>query len=102
MAFGLPIPICSCGVVPIYRSLVGQGVPASAALSFMIATPELSIDALLITLPLLGGEFTVVRIFCAVILAIGIGWLFGRFAGSATLKEEASFDEKRNSFRSLS
>lgn len=96
MAFGLPIPICSCGVVPIYRSLVAQGVPASAALSFMIATPELSIDALLITLPLLGGEFTVVRIFCAVILAIGIGWLFGRFAtSSATLKEEASFDEKK-------
>ncbi|MEE3234197.1 MAG: permease [Candidatus Latescibacterota bacterium] len=87
MAFGLPLPVCSCGVVPVYRSLVAQGVPASAALSFMIATPELSIDAVLITLPLLGGHFTVIRVFCAVILALGIGWSIGRFTSLKTKLE---------------
>lgn len=77
--FGLPLPICSCGVVPVYRSLVGQGVPVSAALSFLVATPELSIDAVLISLPLLGGEFTLVRVGCAALVALGIGWGIGRW-----------------------
>mgnify|MGYP001206964793 CR=1 FL=1 len=88
MAFGLPMPVCSCGVVPIYRSLVAKGVPASAALSFMIATPELSVDAVLITLPLLGGHFTIIRVSCAIILALGIGWAIGRFTSSNTMLEK--------------
>jgi hypothetical protein len=37
-AFGIPIPICSCGVVPLYRSLVTRGAPPAAALAFLIAT----------------------------------------------------------------
>jgi uncharacterized membrane protein YraQ (UPF0718 family) len=80
MGFGLPLPICSCGVVPVYRSLIAQGVPVSAAMSFLIATPELSLDAVLITLPLLGGEFTIVRVVCAALVALGVGWGVGRLA----------------------
>jgi hypothetical protein len=80
MAFGLPLPICSCGVVPVYRSLVMQGVPVSAAMSFLVATPELSLDAVLISLPLLGGEFTILRVLCAALAALGIGWGVGRLA----------------------
>ncbi len=80
MAFGLPLPICSCGVVPVYRSLIAQGVPVSAAMSFLVATPELSIDAVLITLPLLGGEFALVRVVCAALVALGIGWGIGHLA----------------------
>ena len=79
MGFGLPLPICSCGVVPVYRSLVSKGVPVSAALSFLVATPELSIDAVLISLPLLGGEFTLVRVACAAVVALLVGWGVGRW-----------------------
>tara|TARA_Y100001978_G_C23697835_1_gene438717 strand:- start:2207 stop:4045 length:1839 start_codon:yes stop_codon:yes gene_type:complete len=79
MGFGLPLPICSCGVVPVYRSLVSKGVPVSAALSFLVATPELSIDAVLISLPLLGGEFTLVRVACAAAVALLVGWGVGRW-----------------------
>ena len=78
MGFGLPLPICSCGVVPVYRTLVVQGVPASAAMSFLVATPELSLDAVLISLPLLGGPFTAVRVACAALVALLIGWGIGR------------------------
>ena len=80
MAFGLPLPICSCGVIPVYRSLVVAGVPGTAAMAFLIATPELSLDAILISLPLLGGELTVVRIIAAAIVALVTGWAIGRFA----------------------
>jgi len=78
LAFGLPLPICSCGVVPVYRSLVRQGVPATAGLTFLIATPELSLDAVLISLPLLGGELTLIRVVAVVLVALLVGWGVGR------------------------
>ena len=80
MAFGLPLPVCSCGVVPLYRSIVVAGVPPTAAMAFLVATPELSLDAVLISLPLLGGEFTVVRVAAAAAVAFGTAWFVGRFA----------------------
>lgn len=78
MMFGLPIPICSCGVVPLYKSLIDRGVPATAAMAFLIATPELGIEALLLSVPLLGMELTIARLIAAAVVALSIGWLIGR------------------------
>lgn len=69
MLFGLPLPICSCGVVPLYHSLIRRGVPMGAAMAFFIATPELGIDAVLISVPLLGWKMTLVRLLAAAIIA---------------------------------
>ncbi|MDA0337696.1 MAG: permease, partial [bacterium] len=80
MGFGLPLPVCSCGVVPIYRSLIVAGVPATAAMAFLVATPELSLYAILISLPLLGGEFTIVRVAAAATVALFTGWIVGPLA----------------------
>ena len=90
MGFGLPLPICSCGVVPVYRTLIVQGVPASAAMSFLVATPELSLDAVLISLPLLGGPFTAVRVACAALVALLIGWCIGRLVAPPAVARPAS------------
>ena len=79
VAFGLPLPICSCGVVPLYRSLVVQGAPTSAAMAFLVATPELGLDAILLSIPLLGGKMTLARVICAAVVALLIGWAIGRF-----------------------
>ncbi len=76
--FGLPLPICSCGVVPVYRSLVLQGVPAAAALAFLVATPELGLDAILLSWPLLGAHMAIARLAAATSVALGVGWLVGR------------------------
>lgn len=78
MAFGLPLPICSCGVIPLYHTMIKRGVPATAAMAFLVATPELGLDAVLISLPLLGADMTVARVVCAVIVAMLAGWLVGR------------------------
>ena len=59
-----------------------KGVPATAGMAFLVATPELSLDALLISLPLLGGEMTVARVAAAGFVALAIGWLLGRFVPS--------------------
>ena len=90
MGFGLPLPVCSCGVVPVYRSLVMQGVPATAGMAFLVATPELSVDALLISLPLLGGEMTLARVAAAGFVALAIGWVLGRFVPSRTAPAAAA------------
>jgi len=78
MAFGLPLPICSCGVVPVYRGLVYGGVPASAALAFLVATPELGIDSMLLSVPLLGWPVALARLVTAALVAFLVGWLVGR------------------------
>ena len=61
VAFGLPLPLCSCGVVPVYQSLIRRGTPAAAAVSFLVATPELGLDAILISLPMLGADVAIAR-----------------------------------------
>lgn len=76
--FGLPLPICSCGVVPIYESLIRRGVPLAAALAFLIATPELGIDAAFLSWRLTGPEFTWVRLGAAALLAFGVSVLLAR------------------------
>jgi uncharacterized membrane protein YraQ (UPF0718 family) len=71
--FGLPIPICSCGVVPIYRGLMQRGVPPAAAIAFLIATPELGVDAVALSIPLLGVKLTLIRLATALVVAMAAG-----------------------------
>ncbi len=76
--FGLPIPLCSCGVVPVYRSLIQRGAPPAAALGFFVATPEIGIDAVLLSVPLLGGDLTLARVLAAGAVAVAVGAIVGR------------------------
>lgn len=78
MAFGLPLPICSCGVVPVYRGLVTGGVPAAAGFAFLIATPELGVDSMMLSVPLLGWPIAVARVLAAAAVALAVGWVVGR------------------------
>ncbi|RME73862.1 MAG: hypothetical protein D6776_06275, partial [Planctomycetota bacterium] len=74
---GLPLPICSCGVVPLFHSLVRRGVPPAAAIAFLIATPEIGVDALLISIPLLGIEISIARLVVALLVALLAGAVVG-------------------------
>jgi hypothetical protein len=78
VTFGLPLPVCSCGVVPMYQSLVQRGVPVTAGLAFLVATPELGLDAVLLSFPLLGAPITMARILAAFAVAILVAVLVGR------------------------
>ena len=73
MLFGLPLPVCSCGVLPLYHSLVRRGVPSAAAFSFLVATPELGLDAIILSMPLLGVPFTITRVLAAALIAVLVG-----------------------------
>ena len=87
VAFGLPLPICSCGVVPVYRSLANRGVPAAAGLAFLVATPELGIDAILLSWPLLGAKMTMIRIAAAALVAMVVAYIVSRFTTSTELEK---------------
>ena len=95
-AFGLPLPICSCGVVPLYRGLVRRGAPVAAAMAFLVATPEIGLDAIFLSMPLLGTKMTVLRIGVALLVAIVVGFLMGRTepdtAVDVTSESDASDD----------
>ncbi len=87
VAVGLPLPVCSCGVVPLYHSLVRRGAPPAAAMAFLIATPELGLDAILVSIPLLGLDMTIARVLAAAVVALLIGWLLGRWMHTSEVPE---------------
>jgi uncharacterized membrane protein YraQ (UPF0718 family) len=70
IVLGIPLPICTCGVTPIYHTLVRRGVPAAAAISFLIATPEIGIDSFFLSFRLLGWEITLLRLAMAFAVAL--------------------------------
>jgi hypothetical protein len=78
VVFGLPLPICSCGVVPMYSAMVRRGVPPAAGMAFLVATPELGVESLLLGLPLLGLPLTMARLAAAAVVALGVGMIVGR------------------------
>lgn len=93
MAVGLPLPICSCGVVPIYRTLIRRGAPAGASMAFLVATPELGLDAILLSIPLLGTDMTLLRVAAAGLVAWLAGSLMGRLMTSTPKTGPAAYSE---------
>ena len=77
VAFGLPLPVCSCGVLPLYESLIRKGAPPVAAMAFFVATPELGLDAVFLSVPLLGTPLTVARVAAAFLVAVLVSLLVG-------------------------
>lgn len=70
---GIPLPLCSCGVIPAAISLRRQGANKGATLSFLISTPITGIDSILATYALLGAVFTIFRVAASFLIAIFCG-----------------------------
>ena len=89
MAFGLPLPICSCGVLPLFLGLSRKGVAPACLVAFLIATPELGIDSFLLSVKLLGWEFSLVRLLVAMVLPVAIALIAVRFLPKEPLPDPA-------------
>ncbi len=70
---GIPIPLCSCGVLPAAASLKKQGANNGATTAFLISTPESGVDSISITWALLDPIMTVARPVAAFLSAIVAG-----------------------------
>ena len=73
--FGIPIPLCSCGVLPAAAALKKQGANNGATTAFLISTPESGIDSISITYALLDPIMTVARPLAAFFSAAIAGCL---------------------------
>jgi uncharacterized membrane protein YraQ (UPF0718 family) len=71
--FGIPIPLCSCGVLPAAASLKKQGANNGATTAFLISTPESGVDSMAITYALLDPIMTVARPVSAFVTAVAAG-----------------------------
>jgi uncharacterized membrane protein YraQ (UPF0718 family) len=70
---GIPLPLCSCGVVPTALSLKNRGATKGATLSFLISTPETGVDSVAITYALLDPIMTVFRPIASMTTALLTG-----------------------------
>ena len=86
---GIPLPLCSCGVIPTAVGLRKQGASHGACTGFLIATPQTGVDSIVATYSLMGLPFAVVRPLAALFTSIFGGWLTNRYA-----KDDDTHSEK--------
>ena len=79
-AIGIPLPLCSCGVLPTAVSLRRQGASKAATTSFLIATPQTGVDSIAATYSLLGLPFALIRPIAALTGSIFGGLAVGKLA----------------------
>ncbi len=80
---GAPLPLCSCGAIPVALSLYRGGAGRGPATAFLIGTPGIGVDSILITYALLGPHMALMRALGAVITAICTGLLVSSTKTSA-------------------
>lgn len=68
--FGIPLPLCSCGVIPVSMSLHKHGAGKGATASFLLSTPQIGVDSILVTYSLMGPTLAIFRPLAA--LATGL------------------------------
>jgi len=79
---GVPLPLCSCGVIPVSISLHKHGASKGSTISFLLSTPQTGIDSIFVTLSLLGPLFAVFRPLAAFVTGIVGGALVDVFGQS--------------------
>ena len=75
---GIPLPLCSCGVIPTAIGLKNEKASKGAIASFLIATPQTGIDSILATFSLMGLGFAIIRPTAALITGVCGGLLVNR------------------------
>ena len=73
--FGIPLPLCSCGVIPTAMSLRKEGASKGATTSFLIATPQTGVDSIFATYSILGLPFAILRPIAALVTSVFGGLL---------------------------
>jgi uncharacterized membrane protein YraQ (UPF0718 family)/copper chaperone CopZ len=68
--FGIPLPLCSCGVLPVTASIRRHGASRGATLGFLLATPQTGVDSILATWGMLGPVFGVFRPLAALVTGL--------------------------------
>lgn len=87
---GIPLPLCSCAVIPTGIGLRRNGASEGASVGFLIATPQTGIDSVFVTAAFLGWTFAIYKLVVALILGVTAGWIIEWFGN----KSPAGLGEK--------
>ncbi|MGH7145310.1 MAG: permease [Planctomycetota bacterium] len=83
---GIPLPLCSCSVLPMAMGLRARGASIGATIAFLIATPQTGVDSILVTGQMIGWPFALFKVVEALATGLVAGglaewWLGGRAGG---------------------
>ncbi len=84
---GVPLPLCSCGVIPTGISFYKNGASKGSSVSFLISTPQTGVDSILATYALLGLPLAIIRPIIALITGI-LGGLVTNIVDSRQQEEQ--------------
>jgi uncharacterized membrane protein YraQ (UPF0718 family)/copper chaperone CopZ len=83
VGLGVPLPLCSCGVIPAGLGLKKDGASDGAALAFLISTPQTGVDSILVSSSFLGWPFAFFKLGSAAIMGLVGGWLSKALGGAS-------------------
>ena len=89
--FGIPLPVCSCGVIPLATSIKKSGASNGSTLSFLISTPITGVDSILATYGMFGWAFTIYRVITSMIISIIAGILANFYGDKEEVKPKPAF-----------
>ena len=75
VGWGVPLPLCSCSVIPVGISLKSAGASPGAVNGFLISTPQTGVDSVLVSASLLGWPFALFKLVSAAVMGLLGGWL---------------------------
>ncbi|MEX1364456.1 MAG: permease [Nannocystaceae bacterium] len=75
VALGVPLPLCSCGVIPAGLGLRRDGASPGASVGFLISTPQTGVDSVLVSASFLGWPFALLKVVAAAVTGVVGGWL---------------------------
>jgi uncharacterized membrane protein YraQ (UPF0718 family) len=94
---GVPLPLCSCAVIPTSLSLKKLGAKDSAVVSFLTATPQTGVDSIFVSAMILGPVMTVFRVLSTFFMGISGGYLVKFFGADYGVPAEKSCCQKESS-----
>lgn len=101
VALGVPLPLCSCGVIPAGLGLKKDGASDGASIGFLISTPQTGVDSILVSASFLGWPFAFFKMASATITGIIGGLLADRFGTKSSLTNTTIQSETKIQKRSL-
>lgn len=90
---GIPLPLCSCGVIPAGLSFNKNGASKGSTVSFLISTPQTGVDSILVTYSLLGLPFALIRPLVAMVTGIAGGVFTNSLTKTKAARKEKVVDQ---------
>ena len=86
--YGIPLPLCSCGVIPVATSLKKHGASKGSVIAFITTTPQTGVDSIMLTYGMLGAPILFLKLIVALVSGIFSGVLTNIYDSTSTPKNQ--------------